>query len=341
VTHLHVGNWYEFTWPEKSYGQTQFTPWSHKDNHYGPYRFLPSTQVLGCRDYDSAPPSSTRVQVSEELPPPPPGAPCLIRHYSEITQQDYSPFDPEITKYIDLIILSELAQFKIDLFKMTPAVLLGSSDTAIQKEIQSLNAQVAAIDAEAEAIRLFLWTNGCDTLELDNHLALCRKSEPGVGRPIPSDAKEVNSQRNGELEVPSSSGPGLNTGMDANKQDRINMWLLRNLQESSEEKTFHRSFLTRAENLDEEKWARLVLKYWWLGDAAVVPENEPLSTNGAVDSAGMCHSVRVIFQGQAVSEPCESVDRKETPLKTTHAGSVRQPKLQTTPGNINKPRWRV
>lgn len=79
--------------------------------------------------------------------------------------------------------------------------------------------------------------------------------------------------------------------MDPNNHDRINMWLLRNLQESTEGKTLHRSFLTRAENLDEETWAGLVLKYWWLDDAAVVPENEPLSTNGAVNSAGMCHSV--------------------------------------------------
>lgn len=79
--------------------------------------------------------------------------------------------------------------------------------------------------------------------------------------------------------------------MDPNNHDRINMWLLRNLQESTEGKTLHRSFLARAENLDEETWAGLVLKYWWLDDAAVVPENEPLSTNGAVNSAGMCHSV--------------------------------------------------
>lgn len=288
MTHLHVGNW-EITWPED--GQAQSKPWSYWHNHHhGPYRFLPSTQVLRYRDYDSIPPSSTRAQVAEEIPPHPPEVPCLNRHYSEITQQDYSPFDPEITKYIDLILLSELAQFK-----MTLAVLLGSSDMAIQKEIQSLDAQVVAIDAEAEAVRLFLWTNGCDTLELDNHLALCRKSEPGVGLLVSSDAKEMCLQGNSNFEIPSNSSPSPSTGMDANKQDRINMWLLRNIQESSEEKTLHRSFLTKAENLDEKKWARLVLKYWWLDDAAVVPENEPLSTHGAVDSAGRCHSVRVIF----------------------------------------------
>jgi hypothetical protein len=102
-----------------------------------------------------------------------PEVPCLNWHYSEITQQEYSPFDPQVTKYIDLILLNELTKFKIDLFKMTPAVLLGSSDMAVQNEIQSLEIQAVSINTEAEAVRLFLWSNGCDTLELGNHLALC------------------------------------------------------------------------------------------------------------------------------------------------------------------------
>jgi hypothetical protein len=148
----------------------------------------------------------------------------------------------------------------------------------------------------------------------------------------------VGLQGNSEKKILSSGDSDSRTGMDANQQDRINMWLLRNLQESSEEKIRHRSFLTDTENMDEEKWARLVLKYWWLDDAAVVPEIEPLSTNGAVDSAGRCHFVRVIFQGKAISEPGESVKRTETASKTPHAGLFRQPKVQTTPRKFNKPR---
>ena len=155
---------------------------------------------------------------------------------------------------------------------MTPTVLLGSSDMAVQKDIQSLEIQAVSIVIEAEAVRLFLQSNGCDTLELDNHLALCRKSESGVGPLELYDAKEVGLPGNSEMKILSSGDSDSRTGMDVNQQDLINLWLLRNLQESSEEKTRHPSFLTVAENPDEEKWARLVLKYWWLDDAAVVPE---------------------------------------------------------------------
>jgi hypothetical protein len=43
----------------------------------------------------------------------------------------------------------------------------------------------------------------------------------------------------------------------------------------------------------EEDWARLVLKYWTVDDAARPSEYEDCSTNGAVDSEGACHSTRV------------------------------------------------
>ncbi len=76
-------------------------------------------------------------------------------------------------------------------------------------------------------------------------------------------------------------------------------------------------------------------------DVAVVPENGPLSTNGAVAGAGRCHSVRVIFQGQAVSEPGEILKRTETPSKTPRAGLVRQPKLQESLKKFKKSRWRA
>jgi len=78
--------------------------------------------------------------------------------------------------------------------------------------------------------------------------------------------------------------------MDATKHDSINMWLLSNLQASSEEKKRRRAFLANSEELNEEQWARLVLKYWLLDEAATCLEDRSESTNGAVNSAGLCHS---------------------------------------------------
>jgi hypothetical protein len=77
--------------------------------------------------------------------------------------------------------------------------------------------------------------------------------------------------------------------------DRINSWLLQNLAASQEEQKTHRSYLYNEKDLDENEWARLVLKYWLIDEAAVGNDKETCSTNGAVDSSGICHSTRVIF----------------------------------------------
>jgi hypothetical protein len=69
--------------------------------------------------------------------------------------------------------------------------------------------------------------------------------------------------------------------------DRINGWLLHILQASKEAASLHRSFLPDP-SIDDDNWARLVLKYWSLDGAAPKHElsshNRPAST--AVDSQG-------------------------------------------------------
>jgi hypothetical protein len=92
----------------------------------------------------------------------------------------YSQFIPEIGKYIDLILLSQLARFKINLFRTTSTELLGSCDGVVEIAIKSLASQVAAIDGEAEALRLSSWNKGHDTQTLDHQLAQCRKMRPGI-----------------------------------------------------------------------------------------------------------------------------------------------------------------
>jgi len=49
------------------------------------------------------------------------------------------------------------------------------------------------------------------------------------------------------------------------------------------------------EQLGEEQWARLVLTFWPLDEAAPRFELGACSTNGVVDSAGACHSARVLL----------------------------------------------
>lgn len=79
------------------------------------------------------------------------------------------------------------------------------------------------------------------------------------------------------------------------RTDRINSWLLQNLASIPEEANRHRMLIPDGEQLGEEQWARLVLKFWPLDGAAPRFGLSSCSTNGAVDSAGACHSARVLL----------------------------------------------
>jgi len=77
------------------------------------------------------------------------------------------------------------------------------------------------------------------------------------------------------------------------KNDKINSWLLQNLAACPEESMRHRSYLHHGDQLDETEWARLVLKYWLIDEATMGSISRACSTNGAVDSSGICHSTGV------------------------------------------------
>jgi hypothetical protein len=54
-------------------------------------------------------------------------------------------------------------------------------------------------------------------------------------------------------------------------------------------------------DIDEEKWARLVLKYWYLDEAATGLDMEALKSDGAVDSRSLFEAGvgDVVMDGQA------------------------------------------
>ncbi|KAH6672353.1 hypothetical protein B0J14DRAFT_71811 [Halenospora varia] len=87
--------------------------------------------------------------------------------------------------------------------------------------------------------------------------------------------------------------------------DRINFWMLQCLASSQEQEALHRAFLSKAsepEALSEKEWARLVLKFWPLDEAAKWAGDRTSSTNGAVDSNGAFHSARVSFKSGGISK---------------------------------------
>ena len=204
-------------------------------------------------------------------------------------------FTQEAAKYIDLILLTETIIFKIKLFRTTPYILFSLSEQTVEPEINALEAQLCnlTISSEAKALQISSWKKGFNTHDLDSHISKCRKPGTDLGTNSP---KETN-QGGANMHLGADSKFRLETSiLNATQHDRINMWLLNNLEASNKEKRLHRSFLPQGVIWDEEEWARLVLKYWLLDEAATGREDRCFSSNGAVDSDGMCHSERVLFE---------------------------------------------
>jgi hypothetical protein len=245
---------------------------------------------------------------------------CLGIHYEQSTQISSNGFTQETAKYIDLILLAEAIIFKIKLFKSAPSILFSLSEHTVESEMDKLEAQLCTISSEAKALQISSWRKGFNTHDLDSYISRCRQSGSDLGPmsyAIPPKER-IQSQGGTNAAVPEKGKLRLNSSTtNATQNDRINMWLLNNLEASSKEKKLHRSFLPKATALDEEQWARMVLKYWLLDEAATNPEVQRSSSNGAVDSDGRCHSERVQFETRARSglndfDELEDVPKLET-----------------------------
>lgn len=66
-------------------------------------------------------------------------------------------------------------------------------------------------------------------------------------------------------------------------RDRINCWLLHSLRSDDKLAQLHRSMLTE-KSLNEKAWARLLLKYWYIDEAAVGTDLQASLSLGAVNS---------------------------------------------------------
>jgi hypothetical protein len=218
---------------------------------------------------------------------------CLGIHYEQSTQMFNDGFTRGAAKYIDLILLAETIIFKIKLFRTTPSILFSLSEQTVESEINALEAQLCTVSSEAKALQISSWRKGFNTHDLDSHISRCRRPGPDLGTNPP---KKTN-QGDANTQLGADNKFHLETSiLNATQHDRINMWLLNNLEVSNKEKKLHRSFLPQGVIWDEEQWARLVLKHWLLDEAATGREDRCFSSNGAVNSDGRCHSERVLFE---------------------------------------------
>jgi hypothetical protein len=191
----------------------------------------------------------------------------------------------ELVLYVRLLRIVERKQSNERLLEVFLRKIERSSKFAVQeitKAKNSIERGLVVLKADLERARQACWLEGFD---LDF-----------VGDFIPSreaagEKHEAGCENLAVMWSEVLNGPGDQTG--STKRGRINCWLLQNLIASPEESTRHRSYLQNGQNLGGGLWAQLVLDFWLIDEAAIGVESRSSSTNGAVDSDGLCNSDRV------------------------------------------------
>jgi hypothetical protein len=140
------------------------------------------------------------------------------------------------------------------------------------------------LEAGKVHMREAAWERGCSLDLIDALIQGDQKNDLRSGRRAGMEVPSVNEARAWRTQT-----------------DRINAWLLQCLQSSEEQADLHRSFLPDGKKIERDKWARMVLKFWPLDEAAIWAGDRVCSTNGAVDSDGAAHSARVFLRSDSRS----------------------------------------
>lgn len=165
-----------------------------------------------------------------------------------------------------------------------------SLDLMETKEYQDVYLKLQSLRVELDEARQLCWREGLDMEDVDKALSSGYGQDPP---PLDDDLQEEKEEERVDLLVLRRRLQRLQAEQSwTSKLDRTNAWLLENLASSDEAVSLHRSYIPNSEMLDERQWARLVLKYWLLDEAAAPSRLRSPSTIGAMMD-GMCHSIRV------------------------------------------------
>lgn len=114
------------------------------------------------------------------------------------------------------------------------------------------------------------------------------------------------------------------------KLDRINNWLFDNLSHSTDNAALHRSMLPSGQSMSEKDWARSVIKFWSIDEAAMGDEYLGTSSRGAVGSWGDSRGAITRYK---IPEVFQRLKRPVIPdcltVVTVHWRHVWTPKVET------------
>jgi hypothetical protein len=190
-----------------------------------------------------------------------------------------TPFYPTtVASYISKSTLLQRTEQQISLLS-----LYASDNPDIQQHLDGFSKHLAAIKRCLTRLRAQSLREGHSLHLIDEILTSCKMHDPvtGLRLQIPNIAI-----RHGDLlalRKRTLKQAILSTSQSYTKRDRINRWLFQNLQNSPENAALHRSMMvsTADRELDEKSWARTVVKFWSIDEAATGEEYEAASTNEA------------------------------------------------------------
>jgi hypothetical protein len=204
-----------------------------------------------------------------------------FQRISDMVKTGAAVVAPELRSYITKMRLAEMIRQEIAL------TTLHSIDQDSEQEIQRLKTTLLSLETRIKIARNECLKNGHALHPVNEILNSCRLHDPLTGLLLPTEDTSARHNDLLALRRKPSKLASLSNVTQSNwtsKLDRINGWLFHNLQSSSENAALHRSMLPDCQSLDEKSWARSVIKYWSIDEAAMGEENLASSSWGAVGS---------------------------------------------------------
>ncbi|MCJ1378606.1 hypothetical protein MMC17_001705 [Xylographa soralifera] len=226
--------------------------------------------------------------------------------YRALIESSIDAFPSDIANYIRLIQLHETFRTHSNLLTSWTNPDLAQTSPGSRKwtKVQhSVTNHTQRIEAEVERARNSCWERGYNLDEIDRALRPYHPRGPKIGTsPTSEPSADTPNELAGAVHI---AAHHKRAKAWSTRQDRINAWLLQNLVASPKLTQLHRSFCKDGNKLSEEDWARSVMKFWPLDEAATRGEQKNCSTNGAVNSDGACHSARVLLETGILRETTE------------------------------------
>ncbi|KAH8743713.1 hypothetical protein F5882DRAFT_423763 [Hyaloscypha sp. PMI_1271] len=238
------------------------------------------------------PPFKTKLEIATGQPIPGPSSETdqssgdSLEHRAVALLKIAKPLYPrKVASYISKSRLLQTIEQQISIISLQAA-----DDGVIQSHLSNFQKHLEEIKRSLATLRTKCLLEGHSLHLIDEVLTSCKIHDPVTGLRRSSEnaairhadllalRKHTLKQRNLDLSVEQSY----------TKRDRINRWLFQNLQNSPENAGLHRSMMVGGvgNEMDEKTWARMVVKYWSIDEAATGQEYEAvnISSNEAAHS---------------------------------------------------------